>query len=570
MKNARSLVGAILLFGVRTAALGQSGLVGWYSFDGPNQPGLDSVGSNHGTPSGVSQVPGVRGLAASFSNGWIQLPPSPVFNFLNQDFTVAVFVKGLPGNTNRNWFSKSIANQTLWTIGSNSTTGISFDSGGTPPSDTVVFDGAWHHVLAVKRGSTAETWIDGRLEKTGGISLNSTVDGGSIGLGRLGECCEFFNGQMDEAKIWNRALSAAEIAAEATQTEIPLETFFDGFGPNSYAGYRQLHHWGLQGSDKPGGCTLPQNPGPTTFCSQPEYIDTSVAGELTLRGDVAGGTRKGSALNFISASKLPPVGTFAARVRLPDDGDYSGGHASIKAFFTYRSGGETNRCVHIEHDFEAFSGPSPLYRDSGDWSFGWGQFVGLWDLRRRDWSDDRTIMSNVTHTKYDSGAICSERKLWNGLRLLPGLPALDVETPKFAMKRGLDDLKADGYITLMVTVQCDSPCSGPVRWYTSSYYAGPVEARYELLGRSRSQHRLEATNSLDPLFNLWWIKPGSAGPLFGNAATQSMTIDWFYWNRNILPFGVVHRSAQACDALSDTASNSPGPNTIAGGGCPVQ
>lgn len=198
----------------------RTGLVAQYSFDSPGQPGLDSSGNgNHGASVvGVAQVLGVRGLAARFTNGYIDLPVSTGFNLRGADFTLSVFVKSTgAGAPNRNWFTKASSSANLYGLNGDSTVGFSFDggAGGGARSATDAFDGKWHHVAGVKRGQIAEVWIDGKLENTGPITSN-TNDTGQFAIGRNGSCCEYFNGLMDEAKIWNRALSAAEIVKEAT------------------------------------------------------------------------------------------------------------------------------------------------------------------------------------------------------------------------------------------------------------------------------------------------------------------------------------------------------------------
>jgi hypothetical protein len=218
------IVISALMGGLASTASAQ-GPVAWYSFDTQGNVGLDSVGTNNGTPVNVTQVPGVIGQAASFQNGYIALPTSAVFQLRSGDFTLAVFVKGTPGNGNRNWFTKGTnigggLGVHQYGIGGSSTIGMNFDggAGGSAISATNVFDGQWHHVAGIKRGNTAEIWIDGKQEGTGTITGSS--DQGGFAIGRMGQCCEYFNGQMDEAKIWNRALSSTEIMNEAAALSV--------------------------------------------------------------------------------------------------------------------------------------------------------------------------------------------------------------------------------------------------------------------------------------------------------------------------------------------------------------
>lgn len=159
----------------------RAGLVAWYSFDDPND---------------------------------MQLLDTPSLRFLPGDFTLAVFVRGTD-RTNQNWFTKADQNHHFG-LGGGSVAGIAFYGGadGSATGTSDVFDGKWHHVAGVKRGLSIEIWVDGVLEDTG-TWVDAHPESGAIAIGRDGECCEDFIGQMDEAKIWNYALTQAEIEAEA-------------------------------------------------------------------------------------------------------------------------------------------------------------------------------------------------------------------------------------------------------------------------------------------------------------------------------------------------------------------
>lgn len=83
-----------------------------------------------------------------------------------------------------------------------------------------IADGGWHHILATfDRGSVVTIYVDGQNQGTEDISgesgtLGNSIDftigtrnnGGAYGL--------YFNGTIDEVKIWNISLSAEEVAAE--------------------------------------------------------------------------------------------------------------------------------------------------------------------------------------------------------------------------------------------------------------------------------------------------------------------------------------------------------------------
>jgi hypothetical protein len=80
------------------------------------------------------------------------------------------------------------------------------------PSNAIVNDGKWHHIVGIKDGYNAYIYVDGALSNQASHSVGTinTTDVLEIGRYRSGPS-EFFNGLIDEVRIYNRALSAAEI-----------------------------------------------------------------------------------------------------------------------------------------------------------------------------------------------------------------------------------------------------------------------------------------------------------------------------------------------------------------------
>jgi len=202
-----------------------TGLVSHYTFDVNGTPGKDVAGSNDATSvTNVTQTSGKVGNAGSFASGWMDLPQSSSLNLRSSDFTLEAFVNSA-ASTNLNWFTKSTnAGPQQYGIGTSGNTKalFSFDagSGGSVTSTTNIFDGTWHHVAAVKRGANAEIWVDGVLEASGAVS--GSLDTGTFAIGRDGACCDSFNGLIDEAKIYNYALSSSEIRSDASATDLAI------------------------------------------------------------------------------------------------------------------------------------------------------------------------------------------------------------------------------------------------------------------------------------------------------------------------------------------------------------
>lgn len=91
-------------------------------------------------------------------------------------------------------------------------------------------DGNWHHVAGVFNGNTAKIYVDGILKNTvvdnnfGNIDINAPLQY-IIGSDHAGvfsaQADRFFEGSIDEVRIWNKALQTCEIANNFN-CELPL------------------------------------------------------------------------------------------------------------------------------------------------------------------------------------------------------------------------------------------------------------------------------------------------------------------------------------------------------------
>ena len=76
---------------------------------------------------------------------------------------------------------------------------------------TPINDGNWHHLTAVYSATTGFLYIDGVLVATaatpGGSPNSRNLNSGNISI----QNDQFFNGQIDEVRIWNRALTPTEV-----------------------------------------------------------------------------------------------------------------------------------------------------------------------------------------------------------------------------------------------------------------------------------------------------------------------------------------------------------------------
>jgi hypothetical protein len=86
----------------------------------------------------------------------------------------------------------------------------------------------WHHLAATYDGTTIAWYADGRLVNSQAYTIN-TLD--NVMMGKRGDRDSYFPGRVDEVHIYNRALSAAQIASLAGYTSalsVPADLHQDG------------------------------------------------------------------------------------------------------------------------------------------------------------------------------------------------------------------------------------------------------------------------------------------------------------------------------------------------------
>jgi hypothetical protein len=93
-----------------------------------------------------------------------------------------------------------------------------YDGGGCTHSTPGLNDGAWHHVVYVVDAAGAKLYVDGALRSsrawTGAAGATTSTEPLRIGRypGAFGGA-EFFNGSIDRVRLFNRALTGAEVQA---------------------------------------------------------------------------------------------------------------------------------------------------------------------------------------------------------------------------------------------------------------------------------------------------------------------------------------------------------------------
>ena len=80
-------------------------------------------------------------------------------------------------------------------------------------------DGSWHHVAATREKATGtlKLYVDGALTATGTASIADLTSPSKMRLGSLATGLNFYQGELDEVRLWNTVRSEAEIAGALNQ-----------------------------------------------------------------------------------------------------------------------------------------------------------------------------------------------------------------------------------------------------------------------------------------------------------------------------------------------------------------
>jgi len=255
-----------------------SGLVGYWNFDeGQGEVASDSSGNGHnGSLSNVdgtlhnmnnsNWVNGVYGTALDFdssNNDYVSLPSINPTDAI----TVEAWVKS-SSNSGYSGVWQIVSKYNAYILGTNSFGGkdmcfIIYDSTWRYGSCYTVPDPQnWHHFIGTYNKLTQEKklYVDGVLRSTTSPSGSINADTGPVFVARR-ECCnDYFDGIIDEVRIYNRALSDAEVAEHYKGVYsdnsglVGYWSFNEGSGDTAYDGsgngpkWMKYHHNSTPGS----------------------------------------------------------------------------------------------------------------------------------------------------------------------------------------------------------------------------------------------------------------------------------------------------------------------------------
>ena len=192
----------------------------WHFDEGSGNTAVDSSGNgNTGTlNTNVSWTTGRFGSAASFNGSVnsVTVPHSSLFVPSNGVMTVAAWVKFSDLNTiedivnkgwNRVWLFRYSDNKVSFRL--NNSVSFSVGSNLALTSNNL---GNWYYIVGTYDGNVIRIYINGTLDNSNTVGALNLVDvGDTLEIGSQQKYAEFFNGTIDEVRIYPRALTAAEI-----------------------------------------------------------------------------------------------------------------------------------------------------------------------------------------------------------------------------------------------------------------------------------------------------------------------------------------------------------------------
>ncbi|MFC2124526.1 LamG-like jellyroll fold domain-containing protein [Bacteroidota bacterium] len=203
--------------------------IAYYPFNGNanDESGNGYDGTENGGVTLTTDRFGTAASAYSFdgSSGYIILPSNTIFDFDNQDFTLSVWIKPITiSNDNRVInYGGSVYNQYLiCAAGTNTIYGGAYVDGtnGTTDPTNIPIDNQWHHLTFVRdnANNTVSFYVDAilRSSNTGGSGTLADKEADRrLTIGRKqrtsGQSESYFHGDIDDVRIYNRALTSNEV-----------------------------------------------------------------------------------------------------------------------------------------------------------------------------------------------------------------------------------------------------------------------------------------------------------------------------------------------------------------------
>jgi hypothetical protein len=208
-----------------------SGLVAGWSFnEASGTSAADSSGNGNTATliNGVTRTAGSSGGGLRFdgANDYIAVPNSPSLDISGTGLTLTMWINpaaaggdsvvlGKFWNTTMTapyyQYGLELAGGTTPTFQVGTTSGVLSASMGS-----ALAVNQWSHLAVVFNGSQVQYFVNGILLTTAPLPATIAARGNSLHVGADNNIWQFFNGSLDEVRIYNRALTAQEVQNDRT------------------------------------------------------------------------------------------------------------------------------------------------------------------------------------------------------------------------------------------------------------------------------------------------------------------------------------------------------------------
>lgn len=187
------------------------GLVAYYTMDSLNL--IDNSGNNNnGTNYGATITTGISNNALSFngSSNYVDCGSPTSLNFGLGDFSCSLWVKQNALSSGEQDFITKLSD-TGFVVGVWQSGRVFFYIGGSTNADWVgLTANNWFHLVFLRRSGIKYIYSNG-IEVANFVGNVSVDNANSLYIGKANGSTYYFNGLIDEVRIYNRALSAAEV-----------------------------------------------------------------------------------------------------------------------------------------------------------------------------------------------------------------------------------------------------------------------------------------------------------------------------------------------------------------------
>ena len=188
----------------------------WKLDENSGSTAIDSESTNNGTINGAQWVTGVEGSALEFNgtNDYVTIPNANNLN-VSEEITIMAWAKTRENKTCKiaqkgDWDGHGIY-QDIWNgwkcgirLASNESHSISWENG-IPEFDE------WYHIVLTYDGQSLKLFINGQLKNQKTVSGVLKINSRTFSIGSDNGTQKFFNGSIDDVRIYGSALSQTEI-----------------------------------------------------------------------------------------------------------------------------------------------------------------------------------------------------------------------------------------------------------------------------------------------------------------------------------------------------------------------